>query len=126
MACGIQVPLITKNGRLKKLYGDAYIEQLVQLALIGMESENPFQTLGLGEWMIFGINDGMTTGQIKEKVISIFDLFEADQLAKLKSEDESIQFKRGDEGELYMSVEYVNMETQEGKSIEVPIPPVGD
>lgn len=125
MARGIQVPLEAKNGRLRKLMGDDYIDQLVRTALFGMESDNPFQTLGLGEWMIFGVNDAMTEGEIKERVVLIFDSFKADQLARLKDGEASITFTR-EGAELYMAVDYVNMETQEGRVLDVPVPPTGE
>ena len=125
MASGIELPLRTARGRLKRLTGDDYIDQLVRVALLGMESDNPFQTLGLGEWMIFGINDSLTESEIKEKVAAIFESFQRDQLAQLKDPDADITFKR-DEGDLYMNVAYVNMETQERTDLSVPIPGSGE
>lgn len=121
MAQGIQVPLMVKNGRLAKLSGDDYIDQLVRVALIGMDSDNPFQTLGLGEWMIFGINDRMTESEIKEKVVLIFDCFKAHQLARLDNPDKDIVFRSAVE-ELWMDLTYINMETQERKEMSVPVP----
>ena len=125
MAQGIRLPLRAKNGRLEKLSKDGYIKQIVTTALFGMDSDNPFQTLGLGEWMIFGINDAMEEGQIKDAVVRIFDSLKADQLAKLKEGESSITFKH-EEGDMRMSVDYIDMETQEGKSLDVPIPPSGE
>lgn len=121
MAQGIKLPLEIKNGRLVKLSGDEYIDQLLRIAFIGMESENPFQSLGLGEWMIFGLNDAMTEGEISEKIISIFESFQRSQLARLQNPDEDIVFRRAD-GELSVEIDYINMETQERSEMEVPIP----
>ncbi len=121
MAKGLQLPLQTKNGRLTAIYGDDYIDQLVKAAFLGSDSDNPFQTMGLGQWMIFGINDAMSEGEIREQVKLIFQSLQADQLARLP-EDGVFSFSR-DGGDLRMQVEYVNMETQERPFIEVPVPP---
>lgn len=123
MARGIRIPLEARNGRLKLLYGDDYIDQLVRTAFLGSESDNPFQSLGMGEWMIFGINDAMSESEIKEHAVQIFKSFENDQLARLASSSD-ITFNR--EGEqLLMGIDYINMETQERPYLEVPIPPAG-
>lgn len=123
MAQGIKLPLQTKNGRLQLLSGDEYIEQLIFTALGDNESENPFQDIGLGEFMIFGINDSYTEGEIRTRVEQIFDLLEGDQLARLDSEDKALTFtrKKGT-GQLVMLLSYTNLETQEQREIEVPIP----
>jgi len=120
MAQGLQLPLTVKSGRLLKLSGDDYIEQLIFTALLGDESDNPFQTLGLGEFMIFDINDAMSEGEIKQAVVRIFESLQRDQLAKLPS-SESMKFRRED-NTLYLDLSYINMETQERRSLEVPIP----
>jgi len=67
----------------------------------------------------------MSQGEIKERVISIFASFKADQLARLKDNEASITFKREGE-EMRMTIEYINMETQEGRELAVPIPPTGE
>jgi len=128
MAQGLKIPLETANGRLKLLTGDDYIQQLVMTALGDGDSENPFQDLGLGEFMIFGINDDLSDGQIREKTIRLFTLLERDQLAKLGDPQTDIFFEE-DKGlagvERKMNVLYINMETQERAELEVPIPPTG-
>lgn len=123
MAQGIRLPLQAKNGRLSLLSGDDYIEQLIFTALGDNESENPFQDIGLGEFMIFGINDSYTEAEIRERVEQIFEALEADQLAKLDDNENALRFerKRGT-GKLSMYVSYTNLETQEQNDIEVPIP----
>lgn len=123
MAKGIKLPLETKNGRLVLLEGDDYIEQLIFAALGDNESENPFQDIGLGQFMIFGLNDSYTEGEIRERVEQVFASLEEDQLAKLSTDDEAITFvKETGTGKLKMFLEYVNIETQEQNEIEVPIP----
>lgn len=125
MAQGIQLPMQVKNGRVRKLAGDDYIDQLVRCALLGMDSDNPFQTVGLGEFMIFGINDVMAQGEIRERVVLIFESLKADQLAKLRDPEEDLVFTQKGE-ELWMDLAYINMETQERVELSVPVPPSGD
>lgn len=123
MAQGIRLPLEAKNGRLRLLSSDAYIEQIIVTALGDNESENPFQNIGLGEFMIFGINDSYTESEIRERVEQIFESLETDQLATLDSEDKALTFKRDKgTGRLKMFLSYTNLETQEQNEIEVPIP----
>lgn len=126
MAQGPKLPLEIKNGRLVLLSGDDYIEQLVMVALLGGYSENPFQTLGLGDFMIFAINDSLTEGEIRQAIESVFEMLEKDQLAKLKNPDDVQMTREDDTGKMYAEISYTNMETQERSEIEVPIPPVGE
>ena len=123
MATGIRVPVATKNGRVVLLSRDGYIQQLLFIGLGEGDSENPFQNLGLGEFMIFDINDEPTEGEIKERMIAIFASFEADQLAKLEDPAVDLVFSET-EGEKQLDLTYTNMETQERVDVEVPIPPV--
>ena len=117
MARGIELPTRAVNGRLKLLSGDAYIEQLVMVALGDNDSENPFQEIGLGEFMIFGINDAQEDGEIRMKVKRVFSLLEADQLARLKT----LSFETSGSDKL-MFLDYINLETGQRREVEVPIP----
>lgn len=117
MARGIQLPTNAINGRLKLLSGDAYIDQLVRTALGDGDSDNPFEDLGVGEFMIFGVNNSQQDGEIRAKVESVFTSLESDQLAQLKS----INFES--EGhEKIMFLEYINLETGQRQELEVPLP----
>lgn len=125
MARGIKSPIETKNGRMVLLGEDDYIEQLVFTGLGDGDSENPFQDVGLGEFMIFAINNDQTDGEIRERIVAVFAELEADQLARLEDPSTSIIFKddTGETGqERSAEIEYINMETQERRSLEVPLP----
>jgi len=118
MAQGIKLPVTVVEGRLELLSGDAYINQLVMTALMDGDSDNPFEHTGLGETMIFGINDAMTEGELKAKVKQIFENLEGDQLARL----EKLDFEREGQ-EMFMYVTYTNLETGyrvEGVEVYVP------
>lgn len=118
MARGIKLPMQAKNGRLVLTGGDAYMAQLVHTGLGDGESDNPFQALALGEFMIFGINDKMSDGQIRERVKATFATLVRDQLAQL----EDLKFESVD-NEKKMFLGYRNLETGKREDIEVPIPP---
>lgn len=120
MAQGLKLPLATKNGRLIKLSGDDYIQQTIVTAFLGSDSDNPFQQIGLGEEMIFDLNDEETAGKIKAKVLLIFDGFENDQLAKLENPEQDVTFTI-DGANQYMSISYINIETQERQEFDVPL-----
>jgi len=116
MATGIKLPTTVKNGRLELLGGDDYIRQLVETALGESDSENPFQDIGLGEFMIFDINDPLSEGEIRDRVTKAFASLETDQLARLSS----IEFDRvGHEARMY--IEYEDLETGKRPEIEVPL-----
>jgi hypothetical protein len=116
MATGIRLPTRVKNGRLELLGGDNYIRQLVETAMGDSESENPFQDVGLGEFMIFDVNDPLSEGEIRDRVERAFDSLERDQLARLSS----IEFDRVG-GEARMFLEYEDLETGKRPTIEVPL-----
>lgn len=116
MATGIKLPTEVVNGRLKTIGGDNYIRQLIETAMGDSESENPFQDIGLGETMIFDINDELTESKIERRVADIFISLETDQLARL----ESISFDR-DGSTLKMFVSYEDLETGSRAEIEVPL-----
>ena len=106
MASGIKLPTTVRNGRLEIVSGNSYIRQLVETSLGGSESENPFQDLGLGEFMLFDINDEFLEGKIQQRVASAFATLERDQLARLRS----VRFSRLN-STLRMFIEYDDLET---------------
>ncbi len=121
MAQGATIPAVARNGRLQKVSGNAYIRMLLMLAFGEGESDNPFQDLGLGEFMIFGINDAESEGEIRPRAERMFESFERDQLARLENPADDIEFFQA-RGDKFMVVRYRDLETQERVEIEVPIP----
>ena len=117
MAKGIKLPTRVVKGRIALLGGDDYIAQLVLTALGDGESENPFQDLGLGERMIFDINDDITQAEIKQRVEIALAPLERDRLARF----ERLRFE-SDGAQKKMFLQYKNLETDERDEVEVPIP----
>ena len=124
MPTGISLPLEAEAGRLKLLSGDDYMRQLVAMALGDNDSDNPFQSLGMGEWMIFAINDQAIEGEIRQRVRAVFIEFEKDQLMKLSTDADAITFEER-EGERIMRLKYLNLETGLRVDQDVPLPPAG-
>lgn len=124
MASGIRVPLAASDGRLAISFGEEYIKQLVFVALGEGDSANPFQDLGVGEFMIFGIAGDKLDGEIKKRVTMAFDQLEESQLAALDSEDDIVITREG--SEQYVEITYTDLETGARPLIEVPIPPAGE
>jgi len=117
MAKGIEVPIQVHNGRMKLSEGDEYIDSLILTALGNGESTNPFQFgIGLGEFMIFEINDGLTEGEIKTRTLRVFESLETDQLAEL--EDLTFDSKNSEKS---MDLTYRNLETGARNELEVPL-----
>lgn len=116
MAQGIELPTQVVDGRLKLLSGNEYIEQLIVTGMGDNTSDNPFLDVGLGESMIFDINDALTDAQIRVLVEGVFDSLEADQLARLSS----LTFS-SEGGQKKMYVEYENLETGARPELEVPL-----
>ena len=119
------LPIKIKDGRLKMLSGDDYIKQLVMIALQDGDSENPFQDLGLSEFMIFDINAEAVEGEIRHRVQNSFDALKRSQLAKLTRGAQSIRFET-EGADKFMYIDYTDLETGERTELEVPLPPVGE
>ena len=120
VARGIRLPVSIKHGRIALVSGDEYIRQLMVVAFGDCESDNPFEDLGLGEGMIFGVNDSMTEGEIIARIEMIMEDFAENGLASLIPSDPPTFEKR--EGELFMELPYINLETQESDVLDLPIP----
>jgi len=123
MAQGIRLPARAKAGRLELLGGDEYIEQLIRVGLGAPDSDNPWNVNGLGEFMVFDLNDPQIEGDIRRRVEAIFKSLKRDQLAELARG--APRFYRTTEGELRARIEYKNLEHGSRRVLEVPVPSGG-
>ena len=117
---GIKLPLKAKAGRLQLLGDDEYIRQLVELALGDSESTNPFQDIGLGEFMIFENNIGDVQGRVEQRLSVAFAPLERDEIARVT--DSRVYSGQSGSGEMFLDVEYENMENGKRDTVTVPFP----
>ena len=125
MAQGIKLPARAKAGRLELLGGDDYIEQLIRVGLGSPDSDNPWNTSGLGEFMIHGINDSQLDSEIRPKVEAVFRSLQRDQLAELSKKPGALKFTHNAEGERSLEIAYRNLENGSRRILEVPAPEGG-
>lgn len=125
MARGIRLPARAKAGRLEKLGGDQYIEQLISVGMGDPDSENPWNVNGLGQFMIHGINDEQLNSEIRPKVEAAFRSLKRDQLAELAKGSDALQFVHDTEGERRLAIAYKNLENGTRRILEVPAPEGG-
>jgi hypothetical protein len=125
MAKGIRLPARAKAGRLELLGGDEYIEQLIRTGLGEPDSENPWNVNGLGEFMIYDINDSQVESEVRPKVEAIFKSLKRDQLAELAKGSGALRFVQDTEGERKLRIEYKNLENGARRILEVPAPSGG-
>jgi hypothetical protein len=119
MATGLKVPIgVNSIGGAALVNGDDNDIKIIKLALTNDDNENAFQqNIGLGEEMIFDLNDPTTRPKIISKLRRIFDKFEANNRFKLlyntiKWEESS------DDGELSLTFKYLNIESDEIKEFD--------
>jgi hypothetical protein len=124
-ATGISLPTRVENGRWKLKSGDPYVEQLIGTSFGSGDSDNPFQDIGLGEFMIFEVNADAVEGEIKRRAQAGFRSLERDQLARLSRGSRPLRFTQ-DGAVKRMFVEYENLENGERREAEVPLPPSGE
>jgi len=109
MIQGIRLPISgSGSGGLVLVTDDDYLRQLVMTALADCSSENPFQSIGLGEGHIFKERHSRTKGSILVLVQKIFEDFERRNLARFK---EAVWQAPDADGELWLLVKYWNLET---------------
>jgi len=111
---GIENPIvIDKKGGVKVVEGDGYIRSLLRTALGSGESNNPFQDIGLGEFMIFDIDGQEIQDLILGKINDIFDEFRELELADLAVTDDNLKFSKNTNGQIELDLHYINLETDE-------------
>jgi hypothetical protein len=96
-----------------------HISGLLSTALESGDSANPFQNIGLGEWMVFGLLDETTFTPVKERIEEIFADFEKQELASLQKRPDNLEVIQTKEGEAAMVVYGVNLETSDNFTLSV-------
>jgi hypothetical protein len=115
MATGIRIPVgVGVGGRTALVSGSEYTEQLVKVALLDLESDNPFVDQSGLEDAVFALSDATVRALLQRRVRAKFTQFEAERVARLLA----ITFEQGEtEGETEMTVAYLDMDTNERREV---------
>jgi len=114
MAVGLYVPVgVSPGGGALLSDGEDNDRKIIFLALGSDDNENAFQQqIGLGNEMVFGVNDPQIRGTILTRIKRLFRQFEAQKRYRLVNrtlkwrEDSANQ-------EMILEFEYLNLETDE-------------
>ena len=125
MASGLRIPIQPNDsGGVSVDSRDNQLSKLIGQALADGDNDNAFQEgeIGFQDPPVFGINQAGTLGRVRLQAERIMKRFEAEERAKLigiriytfnnqnPADPAPIELK---EGEALLSVEYVNLETQQ-------------
>jgi len=85
--------------------------KIIRLALANDDNENPFQQgQGLGDFMVFGINDPGGRGPIMRKISEVFRRFEAQKRYRLITD--SVRWEQDSETqEMRVFFKFLNLES---------------
>lgn len=120
MPKGLKVPVgVGPDGGAALVEGDDNDLKILSLALGSDDNENAFQqNIGLGEDMIFSINDPATRSAIQRKVIEIFRRFEAQERFTIRQE--TITWEEDQEDQtMTMKFTYLCLESDEEKEFRL-------
>jgi len=122
MATGFRIPFVQNRGSggINIDEGDDYIKGLLLVALHDCESTNPFQGLGIGNH-IFKLDGPTFRAVVTDRIRNVFKQFKADKLAELAPN--GLEFLDSEsEGEVVLSVKYVDLETDEVNDLVTTYP----
>lgn len=116
MPRGLALPVrVAPWGGVLLIEGDDNDHKIIALALGSDDNENAFQQdIGLGESMIFDVNDPQLRGRIVAKIRAIFRRFETQKRYRLLGE--TMRWNPGEAGELTLEFKYINLESDETKT----------
>jgi hypothetical protein len=113
MPRGLRVPVgADPTGGAALVESDENDQKIIGLALGSCDNENAFQQdVGLGNDMVFDINDPTLRARIYRRLISIFQDFETQKRYRLLRD--TVRWETGEEGELVLAFKYMNLESDE-------------
>ncbi len=125
MPGGLQLPVgVNGSGGVAVIDGSAQDDKLVRMALSDNGSENAFQQgIGLGQFLIFRVNDAATRIVILQRIREIFAAFLAEERFRLR--EETLKFTEGKEGELVLEFRYLSLRADQERTFSSTITPAG-
>lgn len=119
MATGLALPVGPGPwGGLRLARGDEQDRNILALILGSDENDNAFQQgIGVGESMIFDINDPIARADILARVRRVFDKFE--RLKRFALREDTLRWSSAD-GEMVLEFMYVNLESDDERLFRRP------
>ena len=117
MPVGFRLPVGASNsGGMHLEDGDENDRKIIAIALGSDDNENAFQQdVGLGDFMVFAVDDPEIRGKIMNRIRRIFKRFEAQKRFKLFPS--TVRWLTDDEsGEVTLEFKYLNIESDEEKT----------
>lgn len=115
MPTGLSIPIgVAHGGGLRLSDSDDNDAKVIKLALGSDDNANAFQqNIGMGEGMIFDIDDPTSRARIVRRLVDIFRRFEAQQRYILRPS--TIRWDKGEEQTTVLSFLYVQIESDSEK-----------
>lgn len=112
MPTGLRMPVgVDGTGGAALSSGDDQNNKIIKTALSDCDSENAFQDIGLGIWMIYEIDSPEVQARALNFIRRMFRQFRAEQRYKLL--ERTIQFTKTVEGELDLEFKYLDIESDQ-------------
>lgn len=120
MPTGLRMPVgVDGTGGAALASRDEQNHKIIKIALSDCDSENAFQDIGLGNWMIFEIDAPEVQARALNFIRRIFRQFRAEQRYKLL--ERTIQFNKTTEGELDLEFKYLDIESDQESTFKASI-----
>lgn len=125
---GLALPF-SANGRggLALVDGDDQLAKIIGLGLNNLDSENPFneqENLGLGDQMIFAVNDNALQAALRRSVLLLFRRLQLENRAQLSKGSPTFTIDK-DTQTLTMHIKYINLETNKPEEFNQRFGPDG-
>jgi len=120
MPTGLRMPVgVDGTGGAALSSRDVQNLKIIKIALSDCDSDNAFQDIGLGNWMIFEIDAPEVQARALNFIRRIFRQFRAEQRYKLL--ERTIQFTKTSEGELDLEFKYLDIESDQEETFKASV-----
>lgn len=120
MPTGLRMPVgVDGTGGAALSSKDEQNHKIIKIALSDCDSDNAFQDIGLGNWMIFEIDAPEVQARALNIIRRIFRQFRAEQRYKLL--ERTIRFNKTTEGELDLEFKYLDIESDQEATFKASI-----
>lgn len=120
MPVGLRMPVgVDASGGAALAAGDEQNNKIIKVALSDCDSENAFQDIGLGVWMIYEIDSPEVQARALNIIRRIFRQFRAEQRFKLL--ERTIRFVKSTEGETDLEFKYLDIESDQESTFKATV-----